>query len=177
MQEAHKVDVWDQGSRTRLAGGGDENNEGFGVQARQSVSMRERQRQRGNKALVHGDDFVSSGGKAELEWLCTGLKKQFETKMTMMGEDDDLAKEARVLNRIVRWHPRKGITDEADTRHAEINIRDTGVENLKPISTLAMEEVVRESEEEELRQELNGRRLSGKLGSKVDDDDKDDALK
>ena len=40
--------------------------------------------------------------KAELGWLCKGLLKKFETKMTMVGEDDDLAKEARVLNRIVR---------------------------------------------------------------------------
>ena len=42
--------------------------------------------------------------------------------MSIVGEDDDLAKEARVLNRIVRWHPRKGLTDEADPRHAEISV-------------------------------------------------------
>ena len=53
------------------------------------------------------------------EWFCQGLKKKFETKMIMMGEDDDMAKEARVLNRIVRWHPRKGITYKDDPRHAE----------------------------------------------------------
>ena len=35
---------------------------------------------------------------------------KFETKMIMVGEDDDLVKEARVLKRIVRKHPRKGIT-------------------------------------------------------------------
>ena len=38
-----------------------------------------------------------SGERTELEWLCKGLKK-FEAKMTMVGEDDDLAKDARVLN-------------------------------------------------------------------------------
>ena len=27
--------------------------------------------------------------------------------MTMVGEDDDMAKKARVLNRIVRWHPKR----------------------------------------------------------------------
>ena len=69
--------------------------------------------------------------------MCRGLKKKFETKMTMVGEHDDLAKEARVLERIVRWHPRKGITYEADPRHAEIISCDTGVENLKTISTPA----------------------------------------
>ena len=66
--------------------------------------------------------------------LCKGLKKKFETKMIMMREDDDMAKEARVLNRIVTWHPREGITYEADPRHAEIISRDTGAENFKTIS-------------------------------------------
>ena len=53
-------------------------------------------RQRDIMALIHGDDFVSSGERAELKWLCSGLKKKFERKMIMVGEDDDTAKEARV---------------------------------------------------------------------------------
>ena len=49
------------------------------------------------------------------------MQKKFETKTVMVGEDDDLAKEARVLNPIVRWHSRKGITYEIDPSvHAEI---------------------------------------------------------
>ena len=104
-------------------------------------------RQRDVKALVLGDDFVSSDERTEREWLCEGLK--FETKMTTVGEDDDLAKEARVLNRIVRWHPRKGITYEADPRHAaEIISRDTGAEKLTNVSTPAAKETGREAEEE-----------------------------
>ena len=51
--------------------------------------------------------------RAELEWLCKGLKKKFETKMITIGEDDDMAEEAREMNRIVRWHPREEITHEA----------------------------------------------------------------
>ena len=119
-------------------------------------------RQRDINALVHGDDFVSSGARAEFEWLCKGLKKKFETKMILMGEDDDMAEEARVLNRIVRWHPREEITYEADPRRAELISRDTGAENLKTISTPAAKETRRESEEEK-RQDLNERRVSGKL--------------
>ena len=53
-------------------------------------------RHRDIKAVVHGDAFVSSGDRAELEWLCRGLK--LETQMIMVGQDDDMAKEARVLN-------------------------------------------------------------------------------
>ena len=33
--------------------------------------------------------------------------------MITMGEDDDMAEEARVMNPIVRWHPREEITHEA----------------------------------------------------------------
>ena len=78
---------------------------------------------------------------------------------------------ARVLNRIVRWHTRKRITYEADPRHAEIIIRDTGGENFKTISTPSAKKTGRETEDEN-RQDLNGRRL----GSKLDSGDKDDAL-
>ena len=127
-------------------------------------------RQTDIKALVHGDD-MSFGERTELELLCKGLKKKkkkFETKMIMVGEDDDLAKKARVLNRIVRWHPRKGATEEADPRHAETISRDTGAEKLKAVSTPATKEPGRETEEER-RQYLCERRLSGKLGDKIDD--------
>ena len=84
--------------------------------------------------------------------------------MTMVGEDDDSAKEARVLNRIVRWHLRKGTTYEADARHAELISRGTGAEKLKSISTLVAKKMGREAEE------LHERRLSGQLRGKTDDD-------
>ena len=64
------------------------------------------------------------------------LAKQFETKTVRFGEDDDLAKESRVLNRIVRWHPCKGTTHEGDPRHVEIISREAGEGELKTISTL-----------------------------------------
>ena len=90
MRKAHEVDVRDLGSSTRRAVRSDENNDRLGVQTRQSLSVRGH-RQRDTKALVHGDDFVSSGERAELEWLCKGLGKKFETKMTMVEEDSDVA--------------------------------------------------------------------------------------
>ena len=93
-------------------------------------------------------------------------KPKFETKMIMVGEDDDEDKEGRVLKRIARWHSRKRITYEADPRHAEIIIRDTGAEKLKTISTPAAKETGRETEEEK-RQDLNERRLSGKLETRL----------
>ena len=97
-------------------------------------------RRRDIKALVHGDDFMSSGERTELEWLCKSLKNKFETKMIVVGEDDDLSKEERVLNRIVRWHPKKEITYEADPKDGEIISRDTRAEKLKTVSTPATKE-------------------------------------
>ena len=117
-------------------------------------------RQRDIKALVHGNDFVSSGEGAELEWLWKGLKSTSETKMTM-GKDDNMAKEARVLNRIVRWHSRKAITHEADPRHAAITIRGTGAENFNTISTPAAKETGRERMR---RDDLNGRKAGKRDG-------------
>ena len=72
--------------------------------------------------------------------------------MVVVGEDDDLAKEARVLHRIVRWNPRKGITLEADPIS-----REARAEELKTISTQATKKTGRETEEEK-RQDLNERR-------------------
>ena len=86
--------------------------------------------------------------------------------MIMVGQNDDQDKEARVLNRIVRWHQRERTTYEADPRHAEGIIRDTGAEKLKTISRPAAKETRRETEEEK-RQDLKERRLSGKLETRL----------
>ena len=65
--------------------------------------------------------------------------------------------------------------NEADPRHAEIISRDPGAEKLKTLSTPAAKDTGREAEEVK-RQDLNERRLSGKLESKSDDDDNSDTL-
>ena len=58
--------------------------------------------ERGLSLFVHGDDFLASGSRAEVEWLRTTLQSEWSVKSTLIGNDDDLAKEFRVLNRIVR---------------------------------------------------------------------------
>ena len=56
-----------------------------------------------------------------------------------------------------------------------LSSRDTGAENLKTISTPAAKDTRRETEEEK-RHDLKERRVNEKLGSKMNDDDKDEAL-
>ena len=68
--------------------------------------------------------------------------------------------------------PPQGISYEADPRHAEIISRATAAGELKTISTPAVKGIGCETEEEK-RQDLNERRLSGKLGCKLDNDDGD----
>ena len=74
-----------------------------------------------------------------------------------------MAKKASALNRIARWHPRDGVTCEADPRHAEIIRRDTGAENLKTVSTPAANETGKETEEEK-RQDLQKAEIEWKAG-------------
>ena len=57
--------------------------------------------------LVHGDDFVSVGSRADLAWMKEKLQKRFEVKTELVGgkpEEGD-AQEARILNRIIRVTP------------------------------------------------------------------------
>ena len=63
--------------------------------------------------------------------------QELEEEEEVRDEDDHggRAKEARVLNRIVRWHPRKGITYEADPRHTELISRDTGADAQDHLNT------------------------------------------
>ena len=50
-----------------------------------------------------------------------------------------MAKEVRVLNRVVRW-TESGWEYEADQRHGEIIVRDTGTDDAKPVMTPVAEE-------------------------------------
>jgi hypothetical protein len=84
---------------------------------------------------VHGDDFTITGQEGELEWLEKVLTKAYEVKVDTLGPDPRRHKqEVRVLNSVLCWE-NGGITYEADPRHAEMVIRDLGLENAKPVNT------------------------------------------
>ena len=77
--------------------------------------------------MVHGDDFVSVGTSASLQWFKARLQGRFEIKTKVIGSQAGQDREGRVLNRIVR------VTDtgweyEADPRHAELLIRGMRME-------------------------------------------------
>ena len=87
-------------------------------------------RTRGIKCLVHGDDFVSSGGREALEWMRGKLSERFEIKTKKVGLGPQEVKEARVLNRVLRVSDR-GWEYEADQRHGELVVSGLGLEQAK----------------------------------------------
>ena len=72
------------------------------------------------RAVVHGDDFTFVGEDAGLDWVEKEMAQRFLCKVEgrLGGGKDDL-REARLLNRVLRWTP-QGLLYEADPRHVEI---------------------------------------------------------
>ncbi len=84
---------------------------------------------------VHGDDFTAAGAKPDLDWYESKMKEHYElTTQPRMGPGAEDAKEAVVLNRIIRWTD-KGVEMEADPRQAEKLISECGMEGVNTVAT------------------------------------------
>ena len=99
--------------------------------------------------FLHGGDFVSSGCPEDLKWPEGVLKDKYSIKTTTVGEDGKLALEVRILNRIVRWHPGKGVTIEADPRHVEMIMKDAGTGDSRTLSSTGARSEVNDNDEED----------------------------
>jgi len=87
------------------------------------------------RAVVHGDDFTVLGWESELNWFKDRIQERFEVKHRgRLGGDEGDVKSIRILNRIVTWKPDM-IIYEPDQRHAEIIIRQMGLQNANSVST------------------------------------------
>ena len=67
--------------------------------------------------IVHGDDITIGGERSVVEFFIKMISTKYGIKKQGIGEDPDLEKSGRVLNRVIEWD-RDGITIEADQRHA-----------------------------------------------------------
>ena len=84
---------------------------------------------------VHGDDFTTAGPKKQLDWLKAELMKHYELNENYrIGPGPDDGKEAKVLNRIIRWTT-TGVEYEADPRQAERLVLELGLEGAKSVGT------------------------------------------
>jgi hypothetical protein len=84
--------------------------------------------------LVHGDDYVSSGRQADLDWMEIQLQAAYEIQTQKLGLGENCVSEGKVLNRIVRCS-KEGWSLEADPRHAELIIEQLGVGELRAAAT------------------------------------------
>ena len=87
---------------------------------------------------VHGDDFTTAGLKSSFDKFVEELKKKYEFKESArLGPSLEDDKEARVLNRVVRWTP-EGLEYEADPRQGEKLVEELGLEGAKGVITPAV---------------------------------------
>ena len=80
---------------------------------------------------MHGGDFAITDPEWELIWVETQMKNKYEIKTEHLGPDSKQKQEIRVLNTTIRWTA-VGIEYEPDQRHAEIIVKEMGVEGAKP---------------------------------------------
>jgi len=84
---------------------------------------------------VHGDDFTTVGPKEDLDWLEKQMQEHYElTIQPRMGPGPGDAKEAVILNRIIRW-TESGIEYEADPRQAEKLVAECGMSDTNTVAT------------------------------------------
>ena len=86
--------------------------------------------QTSRKCLVHEDDFVVSGEPVDLVWMRNQLESGLDINTAILGDGPRMSKEVKILNRKLCWHDGVGISYEADQKHAEAIIRETGASNL-----------------------------------------------
>jgi len=91
--------------------------------------------ERAIECSIHGDDLSAAGPKDSLDWYKAELQKIYELdEGARLGPGPLDTKEAKMLNRIIRWTP-EGIEYEADPRQSEQLIRDLGMSGCKPVGT------------------------------------------
>ena len=89
---------------------------------------------RGLVMTVHGDDFTSAGSTRDLAWLKEQFESKFEITAKVLGPEAGQEREIRVLNRVLRWES-AGVVYEPDQRHAEMVIREFGLEAASSVLT------------------------------------------
>ncbi len=84
---------------------------------------------------VHGDDLTTTGTKRDLDWFKQQLEAKYEiTEAQRLGPGPNDHKEARVLNRLVRWTDH-GLEYEADPRQCEKLLRDVKLDGAKSVGS------------------------------------------
>ena len=84
--------------------------------------------------LVHGDDFVSCADEGAQAWLKKVLSDEYEIKHQIAGEAKHLAKELKVLGRVITYQD-GGLSCEADPQHLDICVQELGLSQGKGVAS------------------------------------------
>ena len=84
--------------------------------------------------MVHGDDFVAVGPDQQLENVSRTLGEKYKIKVEQLGQKEGQKSEIRILNKVVRISE-QGLELEADPRHAELVVKELGLESAKATTT------------------------------------------
>ena len=80
------------------------------------------------RSFVQGDDFTVLGHTEQFDWFRRQISERYEVKFRgRIGPTEEDDRSIRILNRVVSWKL-KGIEYEADQRHAEIIIKELGLQ-------------------------------------------------
>ena len=120
--------------------------------------------QRSLQCLVHGDDFVVTGEPVDLVWMGNELESKLEINTTILGDESGMSKEVKILNRKLGWPDGVGLSHEADRKHADAIIRETGASNLTSLKIPMSQE--NKEEEQDKTDDIVEKRKLGKLGMK-----------
>jgi hypothetical protein len=113
--------------------------------------------QKNIRTVIHGDDFTMLGNEEDLDWFRNKINERFEVKVRgRLGPSEKDDKSIRILNRVVEWTS-SGISYEADQRHAEIIVKQLGLEKeSRSLSTPGVKQEEKKGETEGCERELNG---------------------
>ena len=87
--------------------------------------------------MCHGDDFIVLGDEAGQKAIEDMLKQKFEYRVDgCIGPEPQDGTVMTVLNRILEYNKQTGLlTYEADPRHAEMIVKQLGLQDAKPVVT------------------------------------------
>ena len=73
------------------------------------------------------------------------MKGEYEIKMDVLGPEPGQEKEVKILSRVIRW-TEEGLEYEADQRHADLLIKEMGVEKGKSAVTPCIAQTLSQNE-------------------------------
>ena len=85
-------------------------------------------------ATVHKDDITIGGERSAVELLIRKISRNDQIKKQVIGDDTDLEKSGRILNRVIEWGG-DGVTIEAEQRHVREMLKGLELERADHTAT------------------------------------------